>query len=44
MAGYFIVSLLPMLPSTHSMVASSYATARLVTKLYTLVDQFWMVV
>ena len=43
-AGYFIVSLEPMLPSTHSIVASSYATARFVTRLYTLWDQFWIVV
>jgi hypothetical protein len=34
----------PMLPSTHSITASSWAAARLVTRLYTLVDQFWMVV
>ncbi len=33
-----------MLPSTHSITASSSATARLVTRLYTLVDQFWIVV
>src|SRR5213078_4907982 len=32
-AGYFIVSFEPRLPSTHSLVASSYATARLVTRL-----------
>jgi len=31
--GYFMVSLLPRLPSTHSIVASLYATARLVTRL-----------
>src|SRR6478735_7671101 len=43
-AGYFIVTLEPMLPSIHSMVAPSCATARLVTRLYTLFDQFWMVV
>src|ERR1700750_1186852 len=43
-AGYFIVTLEPMLPSTHSMVAPSWATARLVTRLYTLFDQFWIVV
>src|ERR1043165_3595773 len=43
-AGYFIVTLEPMLPSTHSMVAPCWATARLVTRLYTLFDQFWMVV
>src|SRR5918994_1754948 len=42
--GYFIVTLEPMLPSTHSMVAPSWHTARLVTRLYTLFDQFWMVV
>src|SRR5215213_6602089 len=43
-AGYFMVTLEPMLPSIHSMVAPSCATARLVTRLYTLFDQFWMVV
>src|SRR5947209_17377760 len=43
-AGYFIVTLEPMLPSIHSMVAPSAAVARLVTRLYTLFDQFWMVV
>src|SRR5690606_3585074 len=31
--GYFIVTLGPMLPSTHSMVAPSSALARLVTRL-----------
>src|SRR3954447_17252672 len=44
MAGYFMVTLEPMLPSTHSMVAPSAAVARLVTRLYTLFDQFWIVV
>src|ERR1700750_3469229 len=43
-AGYFIVTLEPMLPSIHSMVAPSAHVARLVTRLYTLFDQFWMVV
>src|SRR5919108_5669516 len=43
-AGYFIVTLEPRLPSIHSIVAPSCATARLVTRLYTLVDQFWIVV
>src|SRR3954463_8632881 len=43
-AGYFIVTLEPRLPSIHSMVAPSWQTARLVTRLYTLVDQFWIVV
>ncbi len=33
-----------MLPSTHSIVAPASAVARLVTRLYTLFDQFWMVV
>jgi hypothetical protein len=33
MAGYFIVSFEPRFPSTHSMVAFSYATARFVTRL-----------
>ena len=32
-AGYFIVSLEPRLPSTHSIVAFLCATARLVTRL-----------
>src|SRR5919199_1898958 len=32
-AGYFMVTLEPMLPSTHSMVAPSWAIARLVTRL-----------
>ena len=32
-AGYFIVSCEPRLPSTHSIVAFSCATARLVTRL-----------
>src|SRR6266496_5898564 len=32
-AGYFIVTFEPRLPSTHSMVASWYAAARLVTRL-----------
>ena len=31
--GYFMVSFEPRLPSTHSMVAFSWATARLVTRL-----------
>ena len=44
MLGYFMVSFEPRLQSTHSTVASSYATARLVTRLKTLVDQFWTVV
>src|SRR5919199_4642875 len=43
-AGYFMVTLEPMLPSTHSIVAPSAAVARLVTRLYTLFDQFWIVV
>src|SRR3972149_42171 len=42
--GYFIVIREPRFPSTHSMTASSYATARFVTRLYTFVDQFWIVV
>src|SRR5271157_1076398 len=42
--GYFIVRLAPMLPSTHSTMASLYAAARLVTRLYTSLDQFWIVV
>ena len=32
-AGYFIVTLEPMLPSTHSIVAPASALARLVTRL-----------
>src|SRR5262245_12781905 len=32
-AGYFMVTLEPMFPSTHSIVAPSWATARLVTRL-----------
>src|SRR4029450_4058087 len=43
-AGDFIVTLGPGLPSTPSMVAPASALARLVTRLYTLFDQFWMVV
>src|SRR3954462_8410989 len=43
-AGYFIESLEPRLPSIHSTVASVSARARLVTRLYTFGDQFWMVV
>src|SRR3954449_12019840 len=43
-AGYFIVSLDPRLPSIHSTVASVSARARLVTRLYTFGDQFWIVV
>ena len=31
--GYFMVTLEPMLPSIHSMVAPAWATARLVTRL-----------
>jgi hypothetical protein len=42
--GYFMVTLEPMLPSIHSMVAPSSHLARLVTRLYTLFDQFWIVV
>ena len=43
-AGYLHRHLEPMLPSTHSMVPPCCATARFVTRLYTLFDQFWMVV
>ena len=43
-AGYFIVSREPMLPSIHSMWPSASTRARLVTRLNTLFDQFWMVV
>jgi hypothetical protein len=39
-----MVSLLPMLPSIHSMWPSASTRARLVTRLKTLFDQFWMVV
>src|ERR1041384_1602459 len=42
--GYFMVTLEPMLPSIHSIVPPSWQAARLVTRLYTLFDQFWMVV
>src|SRR3954449_5198988 len=43
-AGYFIVRRLPRLPSTHSIKASSWETARLVTRLEMLFAQFWIVV
>src|SRR3954449_1457791 len=43
-AGYFMVSLDPMLPSIHSMWPSVSTRARLVTRLNTLFGQFWMVV
>src|ERR1700759_3143352 len=43
-AGYFMVTFEPMFPSIHSIVAPSWQTARLVTRLYTLLDQFWIVV
>ncbi len=43
-AGYFMVRRLPMLPSIHSMWPSVSTRARLVTRLKTLLDQFWMVV
>src|ERR1700741_2448368 len=43
-AGYFMVSFDPRLPSIHSTVASVSARARLVTRLYTFGDQFWIVV
>src|SRR4029077_19639502 len=42
--GYFIVSFEPRLQSTHSIVAFSCATARLVTRLKTFCDQFWTAV
>src|SRR5262249_62388875 len=42
--GNFIVSFEPMFPSIHSTVASTSALARLVTRLYTFGDQFWIVV
>src|SRR3989344_1017780 len=42
--GYFMVIFEPWLPSIHSTSAFSSARARLVTRLYTLADQFWMVV
>ena len=38
--GYFMVTLEPKLPSTHSIDAASSARARFVSKLYTFVDQF----
>src|SRR6266702_4470126 len=40
-AGYFMVTFEPRFPSTHSIVASRYAAARFVTRLYTFLDQFW---
>src|SRR5690625_7655145 len=43
-AGYFMVTLEPMLPSTHSLEPPCSTVVRLVTRLYTLFDQFWMVV
>ena len=43
-AGYFMVTLEPMLPSTHSMTPPCSTVVRLVTRLYTLFDQFWIVV
>jgi len=39
-----MVSFEPMLPSTHSTVARRCATARFVTRLKMLFDQFWIVV
>ena len=42
--GYFMVRRDPMLPSIHSMCPSASTRARLVTRLKTLEDQFWMVV
>ncbi len=36
--------LLPIFPSIHSTVAPSYAWARFVTRLYTSLLQFWIVV
>src|SRR5690606_5378811 len=40
---YFIVSFEPRLPSSHSMCAPSCTSARWVTRLYMLCDQFWIV-
>ena len=42
--GYFIVTLLPILPSIHSIEAFSSVIALFVTKLYTLFAQFCIVV
>src|SRR5690625_5325312 len=42
--GYFIVNFEPIFPSIHSMSPFSSTVARFVTKLYTLFDQFWIVV
>ena len=42
--GYFMVRREPMLPSIHSMWPSASTRARLVTRLKTLFDQFWIVV
>src|SRR6266550_6388140 len=41
--GYFIVRREPMLQSIHFTSASSWAMARLVTRLKTFEDQFWTV-
>src|ERR1700678_2084505 len=41
--GYFIVRREPMLQSIHLTSASSWAMARLVTRLKTFADQFWTV-
>src|SRR5690606_23634577 len=41
--GYFMVRRLPMLQSIHLISASSSATPRLVTRLKTLLAQFWTV-
>jgi len=44
MAGYFIVSLEPMLPSTHSTTASSVGDRPLGDQVKMLLAQFWIVV
>ena len=42
--GLLGVAFDPRFPSSHSMVAFSFTSARWVTRLYMLCDQFWMVV
>ena len=41
---YFMVSFEPRFPSSHSMCAPWCTSARCVTRLYMLFDQFWIVV
>src|SRR5271157_4733046 len=44
MHGYFMVICEPKFPSSHSTTEFSLATALFVTRLNTLLDQFWIVV